>query len=203
MVMRVLSATPYCHTIASGLGSVGTALAFSDTNGDGLGDLISGAPCADPGVGDEGTVFVTTLVRDVVSYCQAKVNSQGCTPFVQGLGYPSATVPQPFRIKAQQVLNNKSGLLFYGFAPQATPFQGGTMCVQAPTRRTPVQGSGGNPPPNDCSGFYSYDFNQRIRSGVDPALVAGVEVFGQYWSRDLSSASTTGLTNALAFFINP
>jgi hypothetical protein len=182
---------------------MGSSLAFGDTNGDGLGDLICGAPCADTGAADAGAVLVYTLVRDVVAYCQAKVNSLGCTPLVQGLGLPSATAPQPFDVEALQVLSNKNGLLFYGLAPKASPFQGGTLCVQAPLKRTPVQSSGGNPPPSDCSGVFSYDFNQRIRSGVDPALVAGEEVFCQYWSRDPASPFTTGLTGGLAFYVNP
>ena len=136
-------------------------------------------------------------------YCTAKVNSQGCTPAVSTSGAPSATDPNPFLVGAGQVVNNKSGILFYGWTPAAQPFQGGTKCVLAPIRRTPIQSSGGNPPPDDCSGVYTYDFNARIQSGADPNLVVGQTVFAQYWSRDPVSPSTTGLTDAVEFQICP
>ena len=113
-------------------------------------------------------------------------------------GTPSATDPNPYDLGATQVLNNKVGLLFYGYDQAANPFQGGTKCVAPPTRRTPVQDSGGNPPPDDCSGVYSYDFNARIQSGVDPNLTVGADVFAQYWSRDPLAPWTTGLTVVLA-----
>ncbi len=184
-------------------GHLGASLDFGDTNGDGLGDLILGAPCSQPNGANSGSVYTYTALRRVTIYCTAKTNSLGCTPYIEGVGTPSETVPVPFRIKAFQVLNNKPGILFYGSAPQSIPFQDGRLCVDGPLTRTPVQFSGGNPPPTDCSGAYSIDFNDYIRSGVDPSLVAGEEVFVQYWSRDAGSSSGTGLTDALGFFIFP
>jgi plastocyanin len=137
-------------------------------------------------------------------YCQAKVNSQGCTPQIGSSGHASASEPDPFAISAAQVLNNKSGIFFYGLSGQlAAPFQGGTMCVAPPRRRTPVQGSGGNPPPDDCSGAFSFDFNALIQGGSNPSLVPGVHVNGQYWYRDPQTASTTGLTDAIEFAVEP
>ena len=82
---------------------------------------------------------------------------------------------QPFFIVCQQVINNKSGLLFYGHKAASIPFHGGTLCVQSP-KRTPGLSSGGSPPPNNCTGAFLYDFNARIQSGVDPALVPVVDV---------------------------
>lgn len=139
----------------------------------------------------------------IASYCTSKVNSQGCVPRVVSSGYPSATEPDPFLVDAVEILNNKAGLLFYGDTPASNPFQGGTKCIANPVTRTPVQLSAGNPPPEDCSGAFSLDFNERIRSGVDPTLVSGAVVHVQYWYRDPASASTTGLTDALAFTILP
>ena len=75
--------------------------------------------------------------------------------------------------------------------------------MATPTKRTPLQDSGGNPPPNDCSGVYAYDFNARIQSGVDANLTAGATVFAQYWSRDPGDPYTTGLTDAVSFTIQP
>lgn len=182
----------------------GHALASFDATDDGLEDLLVGAPLSDLGAPDAGSVTVFTIVRGVTSYCDAESNSLGCTPAIAGLGAPSATSASVFDVRATNVLNQKTGLCFYGFKPRQTPFQGGFMCITAPFQRTALQGSGGNPPPaNDCSGAFSLDFNARIQSGIDPLLVAGAEVFAQYWSRDPADPSTTNLTDALAFLIHP
>jgi hypothetical protein len=42
-----------------------------------------------------------------------------------------------------------------------------------------------------------------VRSGIDPALVAGANAYCQFWSRDPQSPSTTGLSNALRAHIQP
>jgi hypothetical protein len=138
-------------------------------------------------------------------YCTAKVNSLGCTPAIGFTGSPSASAGSGFNITATNVLNNKNGLLFYSTLGQpGLPFQGGTLCAKAPIKRTPVQSSGGNPPPNDCTGSYTFDFNVHISSGIDPALVFGATVDAQYWARDpgFPPPNNTSLTNALDFTVN-
>src|SRR5262249_37671739 len=92
------------------------------------------------------------------NYCTAKINSQGCTPELDFSGTPSLSGPDDFTITARQVINNKSGLFFHGAQPAAFPFDGGTLCVQPPLVRTTLQTSGGNPPPNDCSGSFTLTF---------------------------------------------
>jgi hypothetical protein len=82
-------------------------------------------------------------------------------------------------------------------------FQGGTKCVGSPTLRTQTQPSGGSANGADCTGVFSFDFNALIASGADASLVAGSAVHAQYWSRDPASPSTTSLSNALRFVINP
>ncbi len=181
----------------------GFALARVDGNGDGLLDILIGDPWNDTAGADSGRVHVYSFVRTTTTYCKAKLNSLGCSPNIASVGVPSVSSGQPFRIKAFNVLNKKNGLLFYAFVPQSAPFQGGHLCVKLPITRCEVLNSGGNPPPSDCSGSFSYDFNNRIRLGVDPALVAGEEVFAQYWSRDPLDPFTTSLTDALAFHIKP
>lgn len=138
-----------------------------------------------------------------VSYCTAKVNSLGCTPRIESTGYPTPSQPLAFRIRARDVLNNKPGILLYAQSSAATPFQGGFLCLAPPVTRITVAGSGGNPPPPDCSGVYAYDFNDRIRSGIDPGLVPGEDVFAQYWSRDPQDPFASGLSDALFFVICP
>ena len=138
-----------------------------------------------------------------VVYCTARINSQGCTPAIAATGTASLS-GAPFDITCTQVLNNKSGLFFYGYDGKASPFQGGYLCVQAPAKRTAVQSSGGNPPPDDCSGLYSFDFAAHLAGGTDPALVAGASVYGQYWYRDpANSGFSTGRSDAVYFRVDP
>jgi hypothetical protein len=189
--------------VAAGV-QFGFALASGDANGDGLRDLICGAPCTSSSGASTGSIHAYTIVRSVTPYCEAEPNSLGCAPTMSALGTPSATSGAAFDVRASAVLNHKTGLLFYGYKPRQTPFQGGHMCIVAPTLRTTVQSSGGSTPPAaDCSGAFSIDFNARIQSGVDPALVATAQVFAQYWSRDPADPSTTNLSNALAFYVEP
>lgn len=135
-------------------------------------------------------------------YCTAKVNSLGCTPSIGTSGGASASSASAFDIHCDQVINNKVGILFYGFGQNSIPFQGGLLCVTPPIKRTAVQASGGNPPPNDCSGTFSLDFNALIQGGSDPNLIPGAMPAAQYWYRDPASPSTTGLSDAVEFTIS-
>ena len=156
------------------------------------------------GGGGHGYVFDLDYV-DARVYCTAKPNSLGCLPAIGFAGTPSATSPTPFTISTSSVLNQRNGVFFYGLSGQASvPFQGGLRCVAAPVRRTDVHSSGGNAlPPDDCSGVYSIDFNARIQSGVDPALVAGALVDVQCWGRDPGDPFGTTLSDALELTIAP
>jgi hypothetical protein len=175
-----------------------------DCNGNGVGDpcdvaLGTSLDVNGNGVPDEcecfGGVAPTT-------YCTAKLNSQFCLPAIGSSGFASASNLQPFSITAANVLNLKSGLLFYGYAAQAVPFQGGTLCVLSPIRRTPVQNSSGSASGTDCSGTFAFDFNAHIASGADPLIQnVGQQVRAQYWSRDPADPFTTSLTNALQFAV--
>jgi hypothetical protein len=148
---------------------------------------------------------------DVV-YCTAKVNALGCTPSIGSVGIASATAPNGHVISASQVRNNKNGLLFYGVNGRAsTPFQGGTLCVNAPIRRTGAINSGGNPiPANDCSGVYSIDMNTFAQSAGPPVPLAALKVPGtvvdsQFWGRDpgFPAPNNTTLSNGLEYTVGP
>jgi hypothetical protein len=132
-----------------------------------------------------------------VVYCTAKVNSQGCAPAMDATGHPTLGGLDNFTLRAQSVINNKNGLFFWGFAPAAAPFQGGTLCVSAPTVRTPVQSSGGTPGADNCSGAYNFAFTHAY--ALSRGLAAGMTIYAQGWQRDPASAFPTGLTNALQF----
>jgi len=137
------------------------------------------------------------------TYCSASTNSAGCTSgmITGGPVGPSASEPSGFELIAVSQLADKQGLLFYGVNGRvATPFSSGFLCVKSPLRRSGLLQSGGS---GGCTGRFAFDFNQRIASGVDPALVAGVRVNSQFWSRDPAAASTTNVTNAVEFVIAP
>ncbi|MCC6405909.1 MAG: calcium-binding protein [Planctomycetes bacterium] len=139
----------------------------------------------------------------IASYCVASTTSAGCVPAIGSSGEPSLSGSAPFELRAAPVINRKFGLLSYGFAPSTPPFHAGLACIAAPLERTRPVYSGGNPPPDDCSGALELDFNPIVRSGVDPNLVAGREVFCQFWFRDRASASGAGMSDALTFVIQP
>jgi hypothetical protein len=178
----------------------GNTFASGDANDDGLRDLLIGAPHANLNGTYSGTTFAYTIVRSVEVYCEAKVNSQGCTPSIYATGSPSLTAGN-FRVRALDVINNKNGLLFWGVKPAAIPFEGGTLCVNPPVVRTSLQTSGGNPPPNDCSGAYAFHFTPSYMLGQ--GIQAGRQYYCQYWSRDPAGIAGTGLTDGLAFFVLP
>jgi len=140
-----------------------------------------------------------------VVYCTAKTNSQGCLPMLASQGSPSLSIPLPFDVTVTDALNNKTGIFFYGLnGPVAAPFFGGTLCVQPPIRRTPIQFSGGTPPPAaDCSGTLTFDFNDWIQSGQDPLIAAGNSVALQAWMRDPQSSFGVSLSDAVEALVCP
>jgi hypothetical protein len=164
-----------------------------------------------PALGVDGTLIVADLdgvraYRNPAAsfYCVAKTNSKGCVPGLTFTGVPSASSSGAFTIREHTTLNNKNGLLFYGTNGAANvPFQGGTLCVQAPVKRTAVQNSGGNPPPSDCSGAYAFEFNALIQSGANPNLIAGATVHAQWWARDPADAFGTSLSGGITFLVQP
>jgi hypothetical protein len=166
--------------------------------------IVIGAPGAvQAGFGEVGEAYAFELTPGIDTYCTGKPNSMGCIPFVNACGGPSASSNSGFVITCFKVLDGKNGLMFYGYAPNSAPFQGGTLCVQPPTRRTPVQLAQNVVSNGSCRSVFTLDFNAWIASGVDPLLVPGANVYAQWWMRDPASASTTGLSNGVTFAIGP
>lgn len=147
--------------------------------------------------------IAATVPGGTTFYGTGKLNSAGCVPSMFSVGTASATSPQAFVLGTHQVLPARSGLMFYGFGQNSQPAFGGTMLVQFPVTRTPVQISSGTFGDPGCGGSYAYDFNARIRSGIDPNLIPGVSVAAQHWYRDSAASFGMGFSNAAWFQIEP
>ena len=160
-------------------------------------------PDPDGSVGDIGALAFDANYSPFEIYCTAKTNSLGCVPAISALGSASFSSSLSFEITCTNELNQRPGLLFYGFAPASAAYQGGYLCVQPPYRRTVVLDSGGNHGSDDCSGVYTFDFNAQIRSGADAQLEPGREVCAQFWSRDSAASYTTNRSDAIRFPIAP
>ncbi len=144
------------------------------------------------------------VASDPTTYCVGKPNSLGCVPSIGSTGNPSFSGPDNFFVGCSNVLNNKPGLMFWSnVGPNNVPFFGATLCVAPPLRRTPVQGSGGNMPPDDCSGVYTFNFTKAY--AISEGLTAGTLAYCQYWARDPShpDGTTVSISNALAFTFEP
>jgi len=161
--------------------------------------LVTGGPFF--GTTPLGTFTITRTSG--ATYCTGKVNSQGALSVIDSTGSASFSSSASFDVLGADIVNNKNGLLFYGFADQSAPFQGGTLCVQGPLQRTAVQNSGGSASGDDATGTFAFDMNALIQGGSDPSLTPGTRVFAQYWYRDPQSPSGTGLTNGLDFVVLP
>jgi hypothetical protein len=150
----------------------------------------------------------TACTGNITLYCTSKTNSLGCVPAITTTGTPEMGPGQGvFNLVASQVINNKNGLWFYGTNGLAgAAFQGGHLCVKGPIKRLGVKSTGGTPPPNNCSGVLTENFNNKINGvgyPIDPALSVGAAVGAQAWSRDPASPSTTSLSGGISFTICP
>ena len=147
-----------------------------------------------------------------LTYCTAKTNSLGCVPVISATGTASASAGSGFVVAGGNVRNNKNGLLFYGVSGRsAAPFQGGTLCVKSPIKRTGSTNSGGTPvPASDCSGVFAIDMNLFAASSGPPLplpalLQPGSVVDCQWWGRDpgFPAPFNTQLTNGLEYTVCP
>ncbi len=143
---------------------------------------------------DDMQVDYGTPCPPPVVFCTAKVNSLGCTPTIGSTGASSASAGSGFVIGTTNVINNKPGLYLYSDGGRAAvPFFGGLLCVgnppTNPIRRSVPMNSLGNPPPNDCSGAYTMDWNTFSVGGLGGTpqaylVVPGTIVQVQAWGRD-------------------
>jgi hypothetical protein len=161
------------------------------------GDPLS-PPDPDGSLPDMGALpFDPDWCGSPAAYCQAKVNSAGCTPSIGWSGTPSLSGPDDFVVTAQGVLGGQPGLLFWGWEPAETPFLGGTLCILPPLYRSAATSSSGS----GCAGSYGFPITQAFL--VAHGLWAGSTLYAQVWTRDPGFAppQDVGMTDALRFTI--
>ena len=157
-----------------------------------------------PGVSTDAFGRIFTTYRAPTPYCNAKLNSIGCLPAITAVGSPSVTgAGTALRVGASSMLNQKSGLLFWGRAGGSVAYYGGTLCVRPPVTRTSIQQSGGSSSGTDCTGSYAFDFTAAYMALK--GLTSGDTVYAQWWSRDpgFVGAQAVSLSNAVEFDITP
>jgi Tol biopolymer transport system component len=185
------------------LGAEHSFLAALDANGDHVAFTTRSTGIVAGETNARDDVFVRRACPQPATYCTAKLNSLGCAATLSTFGVPGATLPAPFTITTSNLRSQVAGLTIYSLAgASATPFQGGHLCVQAPFARTPIQPTGGNPAGNDCSGSLAFDFNAYVASGANPALVDGVTVWAQSWSRDGGDPFGSNLSGGVTFVLS-
>ncbi|HTF91254.1 MAG TPA: hypothetical protein VK843_22770 [Planctomycetota bacterium] len=152
-------------------------------------------------------------------YCGAKISSLACSPSLHADGIASPVAVSGFTITADNLNNNRAGLLLYSSSGRATiPFQGGQLCIQPPLSRSTAATTGGTPlPALDCSGTWSIDYNALVwnryhfvqsakaTTAPSPFLVPGTVVQCQWWGRDpgFPPPNDSMLSNGLEFTLAP
>lgn len=135
-----------------------------------------------------------TWTQEPAAYCLGSVSGDGCLGRVAWSGTPSLSGPDDFWISVDDVSAQRLGIFFWGLAPAAIPFQGGTLCVAPPIQRTPVASTGGQQGPNPCLGMMEHAFPQAALTAA--GFTPGTRGFGQFWIRDPLSSSGSALSNA-------
>ncbi len=120
---------------------------------------------------------------DPISYCVGKLTSAGAVPSLRFQGATSASLPN-FEIEMLEVASLKPGLLLRSTGGQnATPFMGGTLCIQPPIVR--------------CASFVADYFGYAVVPlTITPAMVGQTWCL-QAWFRDPPSSFGIGLSNAM------
>jgi hypothetical protein len=180
------------------------SMALTDLDHDGRLDVVTSPPFP-----LKGLSIYTNLLPDLPIctteevYCEGKLNSAGCLPRICSTGSPSVSGLDDFFMRAEQVVANCPGVLLWSHGSMALPFMGGLLCVAPPIVRTTAQVSGGVPGVHDCAGTYAFHLDHGYMASH--GLVPGVQLFGQYWSRDpkLPTPFDAGLTDALRVTIQP
>lgn len=146
----------------------------------------------------------STCAAPPLSYCTAKISSSGCESIVVSnpLSEQPVSGAGDYRARLTRADGNRTGVLFTSLSgPAAIPFQGGTLCMNAPIKRSDVLFTAGT------SGACNGTFNRIINDGSPLSTGLGFDAgpggtsYVQAWYRDPSAVDGTGiaLSNAIQF----
>ena len=139
-------------------------------------------------------------------YCTPQTIGPGCEVLLDASGSPSVSQGFGFHLSADLLPNAQRANLVYSLSGSTNlPFGSGRLCIAAPPARVGFVSTGGQATGSDCSGSFDFDFNSRIASGVDPALIAGQQVWAQLWVRAPGQIGLArhAFSDAAAFAIGP
>ena len=120
-------------------------------------------------------------------------------------GAPSASATSGFTVTGSNAKANRQGLLLYTDNGRAAiPFQGGFLCVTAPSRTPPAMSGGSG---SMCNGTFSIDMNAFAAglAGGNPQAflqIPGTVVDAQWWGRD-TVAQGSYLSDGLEWIVCP
>jgi len=137
-----------------------------------------------------------------MTYCTPKTSSAGC---VTAIAASSASAPTSgagdFTLDAVDVQEGMNGLLFTSVSGAAAlPFNGGTLCMNPPLKRGPIQNSGGSMP-GGCAGSFSTVVNDGLVIPLGLDAGPGNQAHYQYFYRDPGNgpgALGSALSDAIA-----
>lgn len=122
-------------------------------------------------------------------YCTSGTTTNGCVPVINlTSGVPSPRNLAPATITMSNAEGAKNGQFFYGLGQNAQAWgtSTSTLCVKAPTQRTPALNTGGTA--GACNGSMSFDFNAQVAASGSTVLgipaFAGMTVYLQGYHRD-------------------
>jgi hypothetical protein len=189
-----------------GLTSNGTVVNVQFPAGAGPGDILVRNTATTGGSGlSNAFPYDPSSCPPPLFFCTAKPGLACGTPAISTFGSPSASASAGFVILAGPARSNKSGLLLYtDQGAGASAFNGGTLCIKAPLKRSAAVTSGGF---GTCDGEFAIDMNAFAagNSGGNPAaflLTSGNVIFTQWWGRD-SVATGSFLSDAMHYTVCP
>lgn len=168
--------------------------------------LVVGAPGHDHLGPNSGAAYIYELdTGNLVSSYFCKLHDvTPCKPRLVPVGEPSfsgALSGIKYELWALETAPLSTCFLNYSTkGPTAVPYSGGILCLAPPILQTPPVQAGSSPGP--CDPFAIYDFNSWIKSGLDPALQPGQQVWFQYLCSDPNTGKLT-LTNGSSAVICP
>lgn len=136
-------------------------------------------------------------------YCTSSTTTGGCRPTMSAAGTASATTTSGFSLVCSQVDAQRTGLIFFGLAPDADAWAFGnssTRCVATPVQRTPKSNSGGTS--GTCEGVLSVDWNAWRTlnpTGLGSPYGTGQVLYAQTWFRDPAAVTGTNLSDGVSF----